>query len=58
VGWSRCAGSSTVCLKLALFALQIVVLAAVFVWIGGPGPYFAVGLAMVAWRYFLWGNRD
>jgi hypothetical protein len=44
--------------KLALVAFQIAVLAAVFVWIGGPGPYFAVGLAMVAWRYFLWGDRD
>jgi hypothetical protein len=44
--------------KLALVALQIVALAAVFLWIGGPGPYFAVLLAMVAWRYFLWGDRD
>jgi hypothetical protein len=45
-------------LKLALVALQIVALAVVFVWIGAPGPYFAIGLAMVAWRYFLRGNRD
>jgi hypothetical protein len=44
--------------KLAFVALQIAALAAVFVWIGGPGPYFAVLLAMVAWRYFLWGDRD
>jgi hypothetical protein len=40
-------------LGLALLVLQIVALVAVFVWIGGPGAYFAVGLAMVAWRYFL-----
>jgi hypothetical protein len=42
--------------KLALLALQLVALAAVLVWIGGPGPYFAVGLAVAAWRYFLWGR--
>jgi hypothetical protein len=44
--------------KLAWVALQIVALAAVLVWIGGPGPYFAVGLAMVAWRYYLWRDRE
>jgi hypothetical protein len=44
--------------KLALIALQIVALAAVFAWVDGPGPYFAVGLAVVAWRYLLRGDRD
>jgi hypothetical protein len=38
----------------ALIALEVVALVAVFVWVGGPGRFFAVGLAMVAWRYFLW----
>jgi hypothetical protein len=44
--------------KLALVALSIVALAAVFVWVGGPGRFAAVGLAMAAWRYFLWGDGD
>jgi hypothetical protein len=45
-------------LKLAVLALQLVALAAVFVWIGGPTPYLALVLAMGAWRYFLWSGRD
>jgi hypothetical protein len=43
--------------KLALIALQLAAVVAVFIWIGGPGPSFGVLLAMGAWRYFLWGNQ-
>jgi hypothetical protein len=44
--------------KLALIALQIVAVVAVFLWTGAPGASFAGVLAMGAWRYFLWEDRD
>lgn len=40
--------------KAVLLVLQILALVAVFVWLGGPGRFIAVGLAAIAWRYFLW----
>jgi hypothetical protein len=44
--------------KLALTALQVVAVAAVFIWLGGPGRFFVVGLAVIAWRYFIWGDES
>jgi hypothetical protein len=44
--------------KLVLIALQVVAVAAVFVLLGGPGRFLAVGLAAIAWRYFIWGDES
>jgi hypothetical protein len=44
--------------KLVWNVLLILALAAVLVWTGGPGRFFAVGLAVAAWRYFLWEGDD
>ena len=53
-----CADVVPVRLKLISAVLLVAALAAFFVWVGGPGPYFGVGLAVAAWRYFLWEGRD
>jgi hypothetical protein len=29
----------------------------VLVWLGGPGPFFGLLVASIAWHYFLW-DRD